>query len=88
MLRHARASQVSLQLHDVGDSGLHLQVRDDGEGFDPEGPRGLGLIVMRERAQSVGGTLRIESAHGAGTLIDLYLPYRSSAAVTPDTLEH
>ncbi|WP_448133612.1 PAS domain S-box protein [Stenotrophomonas rhizophila] len=88
VLRHARASQVSLQLHDVGDSGLHLQVRDDGEGFDPEGPRGLGLIVMRERAQSVGGTLRIESAHGAGTLIDLYLPYRSSAAATPDTLEH
>ncbi|HAI46490.1 Oxygen sensor histidine kinase NreB [compost metagenome] len=88
VLRHARASQVSLQLHDVGDAGLHLQVRDDGEGFDPEGPRGLGLIVMRERAQSVGGTLRIESAHGAGTLIDLYLPYRSSAMATPDTLEH
>ncbi|MEG2805856.1 PAS domain S-box protein [Stenotrophomonas sp.] len=88
VLRHARASQVNLQLHDVGDQGLHLQVRDDGEGFDPEGPRGLGLIVMRERAQSVGGTLRIESAHGAGTLIDLYLPYRSSDAATPDTLEH
>ncbi|WP_312238118.1 PAS domain S-box protein [Stenotrophomonas sp.] len=88
VLRHARASQVSLQLHDVNDRGLHLQVRDDGEGFDPEGPRGLGLIVMRERAQSVGGTLRIESAHGAGTLIDLYLPYRTSDAATPDTLEH
>jgi PAS domain S-box-containing protein len=88
VLRHARASQVSLQLHDVGDKGLHLQVRDDGEGFDPEGPRGLGLIVMRERAQSVGGTLRIESAHGAGTLIDLYLPYRSSAAATSEILEH
>jgi PAS domain S-box-containing protein len=88
VLRHARASQVSLQLHDVDDRGLHLQVRDDGEGFDPEGPRGLGLIVMRERAQSVGGTLRIESAHGAGTLVDLYLPYRISDAATPDTLEH
>jgi PAS domain S-box-containing protein len=88
VLRHARASQVSLQLHDVDDRGLHLRVRDDGEGFDPEGPRGLGLIVMRERAQSVGGTLRIESAHGAGTLIDLYLPYRISDAATPDTLEH
>ncbi len=88
VLRHARASQVSLQLHDVNDHGLHLQVRDDGEGFDPDGPRGLGLIVMRERAQSVGGTLRIESAHGAGTLVDLYLPYRISDAATPDTLEH
>ncbi len=88
VLRHARASQVHVQLHDVDDLGLHLQVRDDGEGFDPDGPRGLGLIVMRERAQSVGGTLKIESAHGAGTLVDLYLPYRSDAAVTPESLEH
>ena len=88
VLRHARASQVSLQLHDVDDQGLHLQVRDDGEGFDPDGPRGLGLIVMRERAQSVGGTLRIESAHGAGTLIDLYLPYRATGATAHDALEH
>jgi len=88
VLRHARASQVNLHLRDVDDQGLHLQVRDDGEGFDPDGPRGLGLIVMRERAQSVGGTLRIESAHGAGTLIDLYLPYRASGATAHDALEH
>lgn len=88
VLRHARASQVNLQLHDVDDQGLHLQVRDDGEGFDPDGPRGLGLIVMRERAQSVGGTLRIESAHGAGTLIDLYLPYCATGAAANDAMEH
>ena len=74
VLRHARASQVQLQLRDVGQRGLHLQIRDDGEGFDPDGPRGLGLIVMRERAQSVGGHVRIESAHGEGTLIDVHLP--------------
>lgn len=88
VLRHARASQVELQLRDIHDRGLHLRVRDDGEGFDPEGPRGLGLIVMRERAQSVGGTLRIESAHGAGTLIDLYLPYRTDAAAPAEAMEH
>ncbi len=88
VLRHARASQVSLQLRDVDDHGLHLQIRDDGEGFDPDGPRGLGLIVMRERAQSVGGTLKIESAHGAGTLIDLYLPYRATGVRAAELLEH
>lgn len=87
VLRHARASQVHLKLHDVHDHGLHLQVRDDGEGFDPDGPRGLGLIVMRERAQSAGGTLKIESAHGAGTLVDLFLPYRSDSPATPDSVE-
>ncbi|WMJ69142.1 PAS domain-containing sensor histidine kinase [Stenotrophomonas sp. 24(2023)] len=87
-LRHARASQVQLQLRDVDARGLHLQIRDDGEGFDPEGPRGLGLIVMRERAQSVGGQVRIESAHGAGTLVDVHLPYQATPVAAPDTTEH
>ncbi len=73
-LRHARASQVSLLLQDAPEGGLHLRVIDDGEGFDPNGPRGLGMIVMRERAQSAGGRLRIETAPGEGTCIDLHLP--------------
>lgn len=73
-LRHARASQVSLLLRDDGDGGLHLQVIDDGEGFDLSAPRGLGMIVMRERAQSAGGSLHIETAPGEGTCINLRLP--------------
>lgn len=81
-LRHARASQVELALRDEHGLGLRLQIRDDGEGFDPSGPRGLGLIVMRERAQSIGGHLRIESAHGAGTLVDVHLPYRAAGGPT------
>ena len=81
-LRHARASQVELELHDDGDQGLRLQIRDDGEGFDPDGPRGLGLIVMRERAQSIGGHLRIASAPGAGTVVDVHLPYRAACGPT------
>lgn len=74
-LRHASASQVSLSLRDGNNGDLHLQVVDDGEGFDLAGPRGLGMIVMRERAQSAGGSLHIETAPGAGTRIDLRLPY-------------
>lgn len=74
-LRHARASQVSLSLRGTDSGDLHLQVIDDGEGFDPAGPRGLGMIVMRERAQSAGGSLHIETAPGEGTRIDLRLPY-------------
>jgi len=79
-LRHARASQVALQLHDLGDQRLRLVIEDDGEGFAPEAPRGLGLIVMRERAQSVGGQLQIESSPGAGTRIELLLPYHAPPA--------
>ncbi len=88
VLRHARASQVQLQLRDVDQRGLHLQIRDDGEGFDPDGPRGLGLIVMRERAQSVGGHVHIESAHGAGTLVDVHLPYQAATAAAADSPEY
>ncbi|WP_049475932.1 ATP-binding protein, partial [Stenotrophomonas maltophilia] len=68
--------------------GLHLQIRDDGEGFDPDGPRGLGLIVMRERAQSVGGHVRIESAHGEGTLVDVHLPYQAASRAAVDSPEY
>ena len=78
-LRHACASQVSLSLRNGSNGDLHLQVVDDGEGFDPAGPRGLGMIVMRERAQSAGGSLHIETAPGAGTRIDLRLPYALDA---------
>ncbi|MFA4385136.1 ATP-binding protein, partial [Xanthomonas perforans] len=74
-LRHACAGEVHLRLHSIDGDSFRLEVSDDGDGFEPEGPRGLGLIVMRERAQTVGGTLAIESAPGAGTRVTLRLPY-------------
>ena len=80
VLRHAMASQVQLCLEDDGAGRLRLRVVDDGEGFDPDGPRGLGLVVMRERAQSVGGWLRIHTAPGEGTRVELHLPYRKPQA--------
>ncbi|MGV8958927.1 MAG: PAS domain S-box protein [Stenotrophomonas sp.] len=87
-LRHANASQVQLRLEDEDGRFLRLQVVDDGEGFDLQGPRGLGLIVMRERAQTAGGTLEIESAPGAGTHIDLRLPYRNLVQETAGMAGH
>lgn len=83
-LRHAAAGEVAVTLRPQGDQ-LALQVSDDGDGFDPDGPRGLGLIVMRERAQTAGGTLRIDSAPGAGTRVSLLLPYSCAGdACDPD----
>lgn len=79
-LRHAGASQVRLQLADGNDGQLHLQVVDDGDGFDPAGPGGLGLIIMRERAQSAGGRLQIHTGPGEGTCIELTLPYHAALA--------
>jgi signal transduction histidine kinase len=50
---------------------VELIVRDDGCGFDPAAvsPEHLGLRIMRERAQAIGASLRIESQPGQGTRI-------------------
>jgi signal transduction histidine kinase len=75
-LRHAQARQVRVRLDERPDA-VALSVADDGRGFDPDAPalrsRSLGLTSMEERAHGLGGTLRIGSAPGAGTTIDLEL---------------
>ena len=57
--------------------GIGLRVSDSGIGFDIEGqngPRGLGLISMRERLRLVQGTLSIRTRPGGGTTIDAFIP--------------
>jgi signal transduction histidine kinase len=71
--RHARASEVEIELSRSGD--LHMRIRDNGMGFDPDKPRGgFGLTGMRERARALGGELRLTSRPGAGTEIQVVLP--------------
>jgi signal transduction histidine kinase len=75
VVRHARAKRVWLILMDKGD-GLMVEVRDDGIGFDPTlaHPGHLGLQTMRERAERVGGSLKLASARGEGTTVYVRLP--------------
>jgi len=76
VLKHARAQQVRVLL-DFQESATRLEVNDDGGGFDPaEGDRsgGLGLRGMRERAQTIGATLRVESSPGSGTRVSIVVP--------------
>ncbi len=81
-VRHAAAQHVTVQLHGRG-SELHLEVADDGIGFDPEDPElrshHLGLTSMEERARELGGRLRLRSAPGAGTTVTLELPRQEVA---------
>jgi signal transduction histidine kinase len=74
-LKHANASSISLSLTEVWGQ-LHLVVKDDGRGFDPElvEGRGLGIVGMRERAHLVGGRLDLTSGLGAGTIVELVVP--------------
>lgn len=73
--RHANAHRASLRLSSR-DGLLLVEVRDDGGGFDPLAVQAghYGLLGMRERARLAGGSLEIESAPGAGTVITLRLP--------------
>ena len=53
---------------------LVVSVIDDGPGFEPGRPGGgLGLAGLRERAESIGGEFRIDSAPGAGTRLTMAL---------------
>ncbi|MER7500712.1 GAF domain-containing sensor histidine kinase [Nonomuraea pusilla] len=67
-LRHSGAERVEVRLA-FGGGRLTLTVSDDGHGFDQAGSRGLGLVSMGDRAESVGGVLTVTSAPGRGTTV-------------------
>ena len=75
IVKHARASRVSIVLSDRG-GAVTVVIEDDGIGFAPDGVReaGLGLVGMRERVALVGGRLRVESRAGAGTTLLVEVP--------------
>ncbi len=74
VIRHAEADRVSLALHAEGKT-LRLTVRDDGVGFRPDGPPGLGLPGIRERVEVSGGTVSIGQAPGGGTIVTVEVPF-------------
>ena len=76
-LMHGAASSVVVQL--IGEPGrLVMTIVDDGVGFDVDDAwrRGLGLVSMGERLESVAGTLDIQSRVGAGTRLSISVPWR------------
>jgi signal transduction histidine kinase len=89
VVKHARASQVTVRLRctprvplpalwEEEGPGITVElcIRDDGRGFDPEGvpPEGMGLGIMRERAEAVGAQLGIASQAGQGTRLTMVWP--------------
>ncbi|HEY2174452.1 MAG TPA: GAF domain-containing sensor histidine kinase [Mycobacteriales bacterium] len=78
-LRHAGAREITMALS-RSPRRVVLEVTDDGCGFAPDAPGGLGLASMRGRAEATGGTLAIRSAPGAGTTVRLAVPLRRPPA--------
>ena len=73
--KHACASQVDVRL-ERSDGWFSLAIRDDGVGFDADGyvSEGTGIGSMRERAELLDGTLRIDGSPGAGTEVVTCIP--------------
>jgi two-component system NarL family sensor kinase len=79
--RHARATEVSIVLSSTP-RGVRLSVHDDGRGFAPRrvAPGRLGLLGMRERAELLGGRLRVRSSRRGGTTVAVSVPAATAAA--------
>lgn len=78
--KHSHARRVEVVL-ETEEGWFNLEIADDGVGFDPAfrpGPSrtrsGLGLINIRERAEYLGGRVRIKTAPGHGTYLNVRLP--------------
>ncbi len=89
ILRHAHANKVSIKLW-VAEQQIWMEIKDDGCGFDTEKTAGaavdrkqLGLLGIQERASLVGGELRLESAEGCGTCLQLNIPLPHEELTNP-----
>jgi signal transduction histidine kinase len=76
--RHAHANRVRIHLSRRGNT-IRCTVSDNGVGFDPAATvqsalPGLGLLGIRERLTALGGKLRIQSAEGQGTRLEITVP--------------
>jgi two-component system sensor kinase FixL len=69
-VKHSGASHITVELRLDGQSG-HLRIRDDGAGFRQPAPdhSGIGLRIMKYRADVIGAAFEIKNAPGGGTLV-------------------
>ncbi len=85
-VKHAGATTVRVELRggdESGDGSLTLTVDDDGAGFDPgTTPVGTGLASMRDRIESVLGTLTIERSPAGGSRVRAVLPLAAGSVTS------
>jgi len=78
--RHSQGTQVKVML-DMGDERIRVSVDDNGKGFDADSVMhgsSLGLKLIRERAEMLGGSFEIDSAVGKGTRVSFAVPARTT----------
>ena len=76
IIKHAQSSVIHLKAYPQ-DASTHIEIVDNGKGFDLEtAEKGRGLVGMQHRASLIGANLHIESHPGQGTAWHLTLPSR------------
>jgi signal transduction histidine kinase len=74
--RHSQATTVRIRVHQHP-KGLTLSIQDDGQGFDVDLSKGLGLLGIEERVSRLGGTCEVHSRRGSGTILAIELPFNN-----------
>ncbi|RMG21275.1 MAG: tetratricopeptide repeat protein [Bacteroidetes bacterium] len=87
-LKYAGVNSLQLQCvfaapDDTQCGTLSIMIEDEGAGFDPDMIRpGLGMESMQKRAQALGGSFKLDSAPGKGTLIHVLIPIPKNRMLT------
>ncbi|MEW6717010.1 MAG: sensor histidine kinase [Chloroflexota bacterium] len=79
VIKHAEAAEANIQLR-FTNSAVSVRIEDNGRGFDVDaatssGMSSWGLLGMRERASLLGGNFTLQSQPGAGTCVEVVIPY-------------
>jgi len=83
--KHAHARNAWISFRTLERNVLELTISDDGEGFEPEAvteaasTRSFGLAGMRERVESLGGELQLDSHPSEGTRVIVSIPFKRLA---------
>jgi signal transduction histidine kinase len=79
-VEHGAAGEVLIQLT-FGHQDMLLTVKDDGQGFEAKrNGHGMGLRIMRYRAQSVGGSCEVQTGPDRGTIVFCRVPMEAQAS--------
>jgi signal transduction histidine kinase len=80
-VKHSRARQIHVRLGQDSDA-IRLSVEDDGVGFEPQVAQQdhFGLLIMRERAESVAGVFLVDSRLGKGTIVAARFPNQENSS--------
>ncbi|MFN3622487.1 MAG: ATP-binding protein [Hyphomicrobium sp.] len=88
-VRHGSPTTIVIEVASNADGSIDIRVTDDGCGLKNGGGRGLGIVGMRERVSTLGGSLEVSNRRdGHGVVVSAHLPARGTHAAAPSYETH